>query len=55
MMQAEDISKKDEPPSTIDRELTMMSNNLFEGGCVRMKQNEGSTMKTLLKNTLKQS
>ena len=51
MMQAEDTSQKDEPPSTIHRESTMMPNRLLEGGREPMKQKEGSTMKKLSQNT----
>ena len=40
MMQAEDTSQKDEPPSTIHRGSTMMSNRLLEGGTEPMKQKE---------------
>ena len=47
MMQAEYTSRKDEPPSTIHRGSTMMSNRLLEGGREPMKQKEGSTMKKL--------
>ena len=53
MMQAEDTSPKDEPPSTIHRGSTMMSNGLLEGGREPMKQKDGSTMKKLTQNTLK--
>ena len=52
MMQAEDTSKNDEPPSTIHRGSTMMSSRLLEGGREPMKQNERSTMKELSRNTL---
>ena len=52
MMQAEDTSQKDEPPSTIHRGSTMMSNRLLEGGREHMKQKEGSTMKKLSRNLL---
>ena len=37
-MQAEVTSKKDEPPSTIHRGSTMMSNRLLEGSREPMKQ-----------------
>ena len=53
MMQAEDTSRKDEPPSTIYRGSTMMSNRLLEGGRKPMKQKEESTMKKLSQDTLK--
>ena len=53
MMQAEDTSQKDEPPSTIHRGSTMMSNRVLEGGREPMQQKEGSTMKKLSHNTLK--
>ena len=53
MMQAEDTSQKDEPPSTIHRGSTMMSNRPVEGGREPMKQKEGSTMKKLSPNTMK--
>ena len=51
MMQAEDTSQTDEPPSTIHRGSTMMSNRLLEGGREPMKQKEGLTMKKLSQNT----
>ena len=51
-MQAEDTSQKDEPPSTIHRGSTMMSNRLLEGGSEPMKEKEGSTMKKLSRNSL---
>ena len=51
-MQAEDTSQKDEPPSTIHRGSTMMSNRLLKGGREPMKQKEGSTMKKLSLNSL---
>ena len=51
-MQAEDTSQKDEPPSTIHRGSTMMSNRLLEGGREPMKQKEGPTMKKLSQNSL---
>ena len=54
MMQAEDTFRKDEPPSTIHRGATMMSNRLLEGGREPMKQKEGSTMKKLSQNTQQQ-
>ena len=41
MIQAEDTSRKNEPPSTIHRGSTMMSNRLLEGGREPMKQKEG--------------
>ena len=53
MMQAEDTSRKDEPPSTTHRGSTMMSNRLLEEGSEPMKQKEGLTMKKLSQNTLK--
>ena len=53
-MQAKDINKKDEPQSTIRHGSTMMSNRLLEGGREPVKQKEGSTIKKLLQNTLKQ-
>ena len=53
MMQAEDTSQKDEPPSTIRRGSTMLSKRLLEGGRKPMKQKEESTMKKLSQNTLK--
>ena len=52
MMQAEDTSQKDEPPTTVHRESTMMSNRLLEGGREPMKQKEGSTMKKLSSDSL---
>ena len=52
MVQAEDTSQKDEPPSTIHRGSTMMSNRLLEGGNDPMKQTEGSTMMKLSRNSL---
>ena len=45
MMQAEDTSQNDEPPSTIHRLSTIMSNRLSDGGREPMKQKVGSTMK----------
>ena len=47
MMQAEETSQKEEPPSTIHRGSTMISNRLLEGGREPMKQDEGSTIKKL--------
>ena len=38
MMQAEDTSRKEEPPSTIHRGSTMMSNRLLDGGREPVKQ-----------------
>ena len=39
MMQAEDTSQEDEPPSTIHRGSTMMSNRILEGGeCIGSKK-----------------
>ena len=52
MMQAEVTSRKDEPPSTIHRGSTMISNRPLEGGREPMKQEVGSTMKKLLRNSL---
>ena len=52
MMQAQDTSQKDEPPTTIHRESTMMSNRPLEGGREPMKQKEGSTMKKLSSDSL---
>ena len=52
MMQAEDTSQKNEPPSTIHCGSSMMSNRVFHGGREPMKQKEGSTMKKLSQNTL---
>ena len=52
MIQAEDATQKDEPPSTIHRGSTMMSNRLLEELREPMKQKEGSTMKKLLRNSL---
>ena len=43
MMQAEDTSQKDEPPSTKYRGSTMMWNRLLEGGREPVKKKEGST------------
>ena len=40
MMQGEDTSQEDEPPSTIHRGSTMMSNRLLEGGREPTKQKE---------------
>ena len=51
-IQAEDTSQEEEPPSTIHRGSTMMSNRLLKGGEL-MKQKEISTAKKLLQNTLK--
>ena len=51
MIQAEDTSQDNEPPSTIHRGSTMMSNRLLEGGREPMKK-KGSTMKKLSQNTL---
>ena len=53
MMEAEDTSQKDEPPSTTHSGSTMMSNRLLEGGREPMKQKERPTMKKLSQNTLK--
>ena len=50
--QTEDTSRKEEPPSTIHRGSTMMSNRLLEGGREPMKQKEGLTMKKLSRNSL---
>ena len=47
MMLAEDASQNAEPPSTIYRGSTMMSNRLLAGGREVMKQKEVSTMKKL--------
>ena len=47
----EETSKNDEPPSTIHRGSTMMSNMLLDGGREPMKQKEGSTMKKLSRNS----
>ena len=52
MMQAEDTSPKDEPPSTIHRGSTIMSNRPLKECIKTMKQKEGSTMKKLSQNTL---
>ena len=52
MMQAEDTSRKDEPPSTIHRGSTMMSNILLDGGREPRKQKEVATLKKLSQNTL---
>ena len=52
MMQAEDTSQEDEPPSTIHRGSTTMSNRLLEGGRDPMKQKERSTMKKQSQNRL---
>ena len=51
MTQAEDTSRKDEPPSTIHHGSTITSNRLLEGGREPMNQKEGSTMKKLSQNT----
>ena len=51
MKQAEDTSRKEEPPSTIHHGSTVMSNRLLEGRREPMKQKEGSTMEKLSKNT----
>ena len=51
MMQAEDTSRKYEPPSTIHRGSTMISNRLLEGSREPMKQKEGSAMKKLSQKT----
>ena len=51
MMKAEDTSRKDEPPLTIHRGSTMMSNRLLEGGREPMNQKEGATMMKLSQNT----
>ena len=52
MIQAKDTSQKDEPPSTIHRGSTMMSNRQLEGEREPVKQKEGSTMKKLPRNSL---
>ena len=52
MIEAEDTFQKDEPPSTIHRGSTMMSNRLLEGDREPMKQKEVSTMKKLSQNTM---
>ena len=52
IMQAEDTSQKDKPPSTIHCGSRMMSNRLLEGIREPMKQKEGSTMKKLSMNSL---
>ena len=40
MMQVDDTYQEDEPPSTIHRGSTMMSNRLLEGGREPIKQEE---------------
>ena len=45
-------ASKDEPPSTIHRGSTMVSNRVLEGGREFMKQTGGSTMKKLSLNSL---
>ena len=52
MMQAEDESQKDEPPSTIHRGSTIMSNRLLKVGREPINQKEGLTMKKLSWNSL---
>ena len=47
MMQAEDTSRKDKPPSTIHRRSTMMLKRLLVRGREPKKQKEGSTIKKL--------
>ena len=53
MMQAEDTSQEDEPPSTIHRGSTMMSNRLLVGYREPMKQQERLTANKLWLNTLR--
>ena len=47
-----DDASKDEPPSTIHRGSTMVSNRVLEGGRELMKQTGGSIMKKLSLNSL---